>query len=65
MRLPAERMLMRELRLLRRPARMRTPRLCGCSERWLPQGRRLLRRKQRLLLLLRLAGRRRLRCKAG
>ena len=65
MRLPAERMLMGELRLLRRPARMPTPRLCSCSERLLLQGRRLLRRKQRLLLLLRLAGRRRLRCKGG
>ncbi len=65
MRLPAERMLMRELWLLRRPARMPTPRLCSCSERWRPQGRRLLRRKLQLLLLLRLAGRRRLRCKGG
>ena len=58
MRLPAERMLMRELRLLRRPARMPTPRLCSCSEMLLLQGR-------RLLLLLRLVGRRRLRCKGG
>ena len=58
MRLPAERMLMGELRLLRRPARMPTPRLCSCSEMLLLQGR-------RLLLLLRLVGRRRLRCKGG
>ena len=65
MRLPAERMLMRELRLLRRPARMPTPRLCSCSEMLLLQGRRLLCRKQRLLLLLHLVGRRRLRCKGG
>ena len=65
MRLPSGRMLTRELLLLRRPARMPTPRLCSCSERWLPPGRRLLCRKRLLLLRLRLAGRRRLRCKAG
>ena len=52
-------------RMLRRPNRMPTPRLCSYSERWLPQGRRLLRLKLLLRLRLRRAERRRLRCKAG
>ena len=65
MRLPSGRMLTRELLLLRRPARMPTPRLCSCSERCLLQGRRWLRRKLLLLLRLRRAGTGRLRCKGG
>ena len=52
MRLLAKRMLKRELLLLRRARRTLTPGFCSCSKRWLPQGRRLLRRKLPLLLLL-------------
>ncbi len=51
MRLLAKRMLKREMRLLRRARRTLTPRFSCCSKRWLPQGRRLLRRKLPLLLL--------------
>ena len=48
-----------------RRMRKLTPRLCSCSERWLLQGRRWLRRKLLLLLRLRRVGTGRLRCKAG
>ena len=58
----AKRMLMLEQRLPDRPVRMPTPGLLSCSERWLPQGRRLLRPKLLLQLRLRRAGIRRLRC---
>ena len=71
--LPLPRALLDRLRLSllhapkRPPRRMRklTPRLCSCSERWLLQGRRWLRRKLLLLLRLRRAGTGRLRCKGG